>query len=279
MTHYTFPGDINQFTSQFIENGQGIFIADDESIGFGTDNPTCPFDFSKEIDLDVYSFMPAVTLNIASSGETTEAYNFFGGLASTVTNNATYSGEGTVDIYGIVSSIQNNEGCQDIFGFVSFVTHNAGDDCNAAIGVYGGLVNQNGSAMSEGYGLNYYVLSQGAESEIDTAYGIKIRCLESNGGIINTAYGLYIGSVMGTSKWPIYVDDSGPNYFAGDLGLGVTEPTAKLDIDADIMRLRTSKTPASASASGNAGEICWDANYLYVCVATDTWRRTPLSSW
>jgi hypothetical protein len=47
----------------------------------------------------------------------------------------------------------------------------------------------------------------------------------------------------------------------------------------DVVRLRTPKTPASASAIGNAGEICWDSSYVYVCVATDTWKRSELSTW
>lgn len=38
-------------------------------------------------------------------------------------------------------------------------------------------------------------------------------------------------------------------------------------------------TPASASAAGQAGEICWDANYLYVCVGTNTWKRAALATW
>ena len=38
-------------------------------------------------------------------------------------------------------------------------------------------------------------------------------------------------------------------------------------------------TPASASATGIAGEIAWDANYLYVCTAANTWKRAALSTW
>ena len=41
----------------------------------------------------------------------------------------------------------------------------------------------------------------------------------------------------------------------------------------------TTRTPASASASGKAGELCWDAAYLYVCVAANTWKRAALSTW
>lgn len=52
-----------------------------------------------------------------------------------------------------------------------------------------------------------------------------------------------------------------------------------LDINGKILRIRNSKTPASATATGNAGEICWDANYVYICIATNTWHRFPHSTW
>lgn len=53
----------------------------------------------------------------------------------------------------------------------------------------------------------------------------------------------------------------------------------KLDVNSDSMRLRTAKTPSSATATGSTGDICWDANYLYVCIATNTWRRIAHASW
>lgn len=36
--------------------------------------------------------------------------------------------------------------------------------------------------------------------------------------------------------------------------------------------------PASASATGTAGEMAYDSSYLYLCVATDTWRRIAHST-
>jgi len=65
----------------------------------------------------------------------------------------------------------------------------------------------------------------------------------------------------------------------GNIGIGTTEPSAKLDVNSDILRLRTAKTPASAGAAGNAGDICWDANYIYVCVATNSWTRAAIAAW
>jgi hypothetical protein len=38
-------------------------------------------------------------------------------------------------------------------------------------------------------------------------------------------------------------------------------------------------TPASAVDTGAAGQIKWDADYIYVCIATDTWKRASLATW
>ena len=39
------------------------------------------------------------------------------------------------------------------------------------------------------------------------------------------------------------------------------------------------QTIASSSAAGTAGQICWDANYIYVCTDTNTWRRGADTAW
>jgi hypothetical protein len=41
----------------------------------------------------------------------------------------------------------------------------------------------------------------------------------------------------------------------------------------------SSSAPASASSSGVAGTLAYDSSYLYVCTATDTWKRAALSTW
>jgi ribose 5-phosphate isomerase RpiB len=37
--------------------------------------------------------------------------------------------------------------------------------------------------------------------------------------------------------------------------------------------------PASASATGSEGQIAWDADYIYICTATDTWKRVAIATW
>ncbi|WP_306016421.1 DUF2793 domain-containing protein [Oceanicaulis sp. MMSF_3324] len=52
-----------------------------------------------------------------------------------------------------------------------------------------------------------------------------------------------------------------------------------LCVQSDRLQVSGSHTPASATAAGQAGQMCWDGGYLYVCVATDQWRRAALESW
>jgi len=54
---------------------------------------------------------------------------------------------------------------------------------------------------------------------------------------------------------------------------------ALLQVNGDRIRIGTAKTPASATATGTTGEIAWDANYIYVCTATNTWKRTAIATW
>jgi hypothetical protein len=70
-----------------------------------------------------------------------------------------------------------------------------------------------------------------------------------------------------------------PNGSVGVTTYPAISDGAGIDLNGKILRIRTDKTPASSSAPGYNGEICWDANYLYICTATDTWKRIALSSW
>lgn len=53
----------------------------------------------------------------------------------------------------------------------------------------------------------------------------------------------------------------------------------QLTINSDRLRIITNFSPATAGADGTQGDICWNSNYLYVCVATNTWKRVELSTW
>lgn len=37
--------------------------------------------------------------------------------------------------------------------------------------------------------------------------------------------------------------------------------------------------PATASSPGVKNNIAYDASFLYICVATNTWMRTAIATW
>lgn len=59
---------------------------------------------------------------------------------------------------------------------------------------------------------------------------------------------------------------------------GITVTAGGLTVVAGNVIIPTA-TPASAGAAGTAGQIAWDASYIYVCTATDTWERVGIATW
>lgn len=60
----------------------------------------------------------------------------------------------------------------------------------------------------------------------------------------------------------------------------ISSPTfANLTITGNNVKINTKKTPSSETDTGTKGAISWDSDYMYICIATDTWRRVPLSTW
>jgi len=55
--------------------------------------------------------------------------------------------------------------------------------------------------------------------------------------------------------------------------------TGKVVLSGNTVNVPTARTPASATATGTTGDICWDADYIYVCTATNTWMRAELNTW
>ena len=96
-------------------------------------------------------------------------------------------------------------------------------------------------------------------------------------GLTTTAHGLFIGY---NSASYIYSHENTPMYLATN---GTTRLTIAADgavtIAGDTLIVGTSKTPASAAAAGVAGQIAWDASYVYVCTATNTWKRAAIATW
>jgi len=60
-------------------------------------------------------------------------------------------------------------------------------------------------------------------------------------------------------------------------GISTTTPVTTFDINGSFRVVPS--TPSSSTATGVPGQISWDANYIYVCTAANTWKRAGLSTW
>jgi hypothetical protein len=119
-----------------------------------------------------------------------------------------------------------------------------------------------------------------------THYGIKIDAISgaSTNYAILTTSGLVVINESGADSDTRIEGDTDANLVfvdasADKVAVGASDPQSKLDINSDTIRLRTAKTPASASDTGVTGQICWDADYIYICTATNTWKRAAIATW
>ena len=72
----------------------------------------------------------------------------------------------------------------------------------------------------------------------------------------------------------------GSNY--GDDGQVLTSQGAGVGVNWEDAALSTSAhadAPSAADDDGTKGQLAFDDDYFYVCIDTDTWKRTALSSW
>lgn len=45
------------------------------------------------------------------------------------------------------------------------------------------------------------------------------------------------------------------------------------------LAITNSGTPATSTSAGTAGQIQWDSDYVYVCIAPNTWKRANINTW
>jgi hypothetical protein len=129
--------------------------------------------------------------------------------------------------------------------------------------------NDTGSGTSTGGFLGEYLGGGGGGTNTQIALAAG-----NNYGFLSTLTNapLFIGT---NSTEKLRIDTSGRVL----IGTGSNSGGALLQVNDNRIRIASAKTPASATDTGTAGEICWDANYVYVCTATNTWKRSALSTW
>lgn len=93
---------------------------------------------------------------------------------------------------------------------------------------------------------------------------------------------------IGNSKyWTLTLDtDNGFNLREGTAG-GTSrmkfavggDATFSSKVNGDSLRVRTASTVTTSTDTGTTGDIRWDANFFYICISTNVWKRASLSTW
>ena len=127
-----------------------------------------------------------------------------------------------------------------------------------------------------------------------TGSGFSVPVATTNAGANNTALGYQTGrnNILGSRN--VYLgyqaglnDTTSDNLYISNTSTATPLIKGKFDSaggNAGSVRIYgdlqlTTKTPASASATGTVGTITYDTDYIYICTATDTWKRVAIATW
>jgi hypothetical protein len=103
--------------------------------------------------------------------------------------------------------------------------------------------------------------------------------LAVNGGIPNWRTTTQLGLLTSAAAATTYAPLNSPT-FTGPVTVnaGGAGGSNALVVSGGSLVMSTPFTPGSSGDTGSTGEIAWDANYLYVCTAPNTWGRIAIDS-
>lgn len=120
---------------------------------------------------------------------------------------------------------------------------------------------------------NAHVLLGDASNIVFTGIGTKTGKDDDGTGTLSPAY---VVTFVNTNS-NISIDGALDGFVSGfSNGFYPTEFTKK---GTGILQIITTNIPSTATSTGEKGTICWDTNYIYICTATNTWKRSAISTW
>jgi predicted heme/steroid binding protein len=206
----------------------------------------------------------AIGTNALQLNTTGYSNNAFGRLAL----NANTTGFNNMAM-GHTALYSNTSGVGNIGVGTDALRKNTTAHYNVAIGaaaMYGGTSPSGAFNIAVGYS----ALENYTSGQWNIAIGTT-----AGGGITSGSYNTLIGKLAGLSPTlsnTIILADG-----QGNKGFEWATPIFK--IYGDTLNISTAKTPASAAAAGTAGDIVWDTDFIYVCTATNTWKKTAIATW
>ena len=211
-------------------------------VGIGTTNPLSILQVDQtRNDASGTVSLADLNLTVIPSSDSTAG---FSALNSYITTGGTHTINSVMGISNTIANATSGT-VADIRGVYSYNT-----TLQPVTDMYGlyTMNNVNGTTVGSAYGL--FATIQGTGS-LTSSYGVRIQ-----NQFGTTAYGLYIEDVVnsGTNGYGIYQAGSNDyNYFAGNVGIGITAPTKTLDVSGDI-RLTGKLYDTNVTAGINLGD-------------------------
>jgi len=97
-----------------------------------------------------------------------------------------------------------------------------------------------------------------------TGSDLTLTSLTTSGGV------LYANGNMVSSE-----SDFTYNTTTNTLNVGVLKTTGAIEVGS---LFKSNITTQTGTSTGTPGQICWDADYIYVCTSTNVWKRVLLST-
>lgn len=164
--------------------------------------------------------------------------------------------DGTGTYGGKASLLGGLAGAGDNYGGPAYLTGGAsGAGQGGAAYVQGGAGTLGGNAVIQGGSGS---VSAGGAVHIVGGAGAG----GFGGGVVSLQGGDSAGTLTNGGSILLQGGEAGPDGERGDI---------RIQVEA--------LTPSAANAPGDVGAIRWDADYLYICVASNTWKRAAIATW
>jgi hypothetical protein len=181
-----------------------------------------------------------------------------------------------VPFYGAGSTVQFTANVGRPYGYVSAsVTTGAGTGTLLSTG-FAALVEHAapglGDTLDLATGMVSAIILTGS-GDITEARAIDVLIVDFGFGTIENAYGFYVGSgtISGTNKWAIYIDDSSiNNYFAGNIGIDEPFPLEALHVGPNNnIVIEMPQITGEISVATTGGFYTPGENITYIITAVD----------